>query len=675
MNEIIDEGIMSRSSYIHYQRIGRLDIVRKPARGNPALIDVDSLPDAAMDCLKRKCGVDFKKEFYDNPLADKIEKDTAAEDYFFSYRKEDGSKLSAEKVKEYSANAAVLNAIVKILNENKAYGKTLGGNGKKEGVYRTILKGLPTLKSEWGFNLLGSERNLRAKINKYKAEGYAGMIHGNDGNNYAAKVKYTEQQALLRTLMRKHNNFNDVQIATMYNEVAKYNGWRGITDKTVGKRRVEWKLFTESARRGTQQFDNKFTMQHKRSAPIYPMLYWTLDGWDVELLYQKTTTNKDGNKVTTYHNRLTMVIVLDPCTKYPVGYAIGIAENSELIKKAVRNALKHTEKLFGIMHRPQQVQSDRFGISLIGSFMEQITPKFTPARAKNAKAKIIEPYFKYLNQNYCQFERNWSGFGVKAKGDNQPNSEAINAHRHQFPDMAGCAMQIVNMIEKEREKKCTEYLENWQALPEDYKLPWTTEQYLHYAGETTGYTNKLTGDGLNIKIAGKQLTYDSFDYNFRRFTHIDWIVKYDTADLSTVLATNADGSLRFLLEEKYVQPMALIDRKENDGEQLARVNRFSKQLKEMIIDQTAEDWRIVDAMFAANPQLNDTVAKMQIVDSEGQHKIYKKSEAVQVAERIATTAFRNEKKQEAKVQKALAQGLESKREEYLNNKIDISKYL
>ncbi len=32
------------------------------------------------------------------------------------------------------------------------------------------------------------------------------------------------------------------------------------------------------------------------------MLFWTLDDWDVELLYQETTT---------YHNRLNMVVVLD----------------------------------------------------------------------------------------------------------------------------------------------------------------------------------------------------------------------------------------------------------------------------------------------------------------------------------------------------------------------------
>ena len=45
---------------------------------------------------------------------------------------------------------------------------------------------------------------------------------------------------------------------------------------------------------------------------------------------------------------------------------------------------------------------------------------------------------------------------------------------------------------------------------------------------------------------------------------------FDPADKTKVMAANGDGSLRFLLEEKYIQPMALRDRKEGDAEELAR---------------------------------------------------------------------------------------------------------
>jgi hypothetical protein len=102
---------------------------------------------------------------------------------------------------------------------------------------------------------------------------------------------------------------------------------------------------------------------------------------------------KTGYQNTTYHHRPTIVVVLDAFNKYPVGYAIGEAENPDLIRIALRNAAKHTEELFGTMYRTHQVQSDRYAIKNLTPYYEIIADKSTPARAKNAKAKIIEPYF------------------------------------------------------------------------------------------------------------------------------------------------------------------------------------------------------------------------------------------------------------------------------------------
>ena len=66
-----------------------------------------------------------------------------------------------------------------------------------------------------------------------------------------------------------------------------------------------------------------------------------------ELLYQTTTTNKNGHSVTTYCNRLTLEVVLDPCCNYPIGYAIGTHETPELIKEALRNAAQHSRNCSG----------------------------------------------------------------------------------------------------------------------------------------------------------------------------------------------------------------------------------------------------------------------------------------------------------------------------------------
>jgi hypothetical protein len=54
----------------------------------------------------------------------------------------------------------------------------------------------------------------------------------------------------------------------------------------------------------------------------------------------------------TYNNRLCVVIVLIPMNNYPLGYAIGDRENTELIRQANRNAILHTQELFGQAYRP-----------------------------------------------------------------------------------------------------------------------------------------------------------------------------------------------------------------------------------------------------------------------------------------------------------------------------------
>lgn len=97
------------------------------------------------------------------------------------------------------------------------------------------------------------------------------------------------------------------------------------------------------------------------------MTYWTLDGWDVELVYQKRQpVDKKVNgetrtyKKTTYHNRKTIVVVLDACGKYPIGYAVGDHESPALIREALRNAIKHARELFGARYKPLQLQSDNY---------------------------------------------------------------------------------------------------------------------------------------------------------------------------------------------------------------------------------------------------------------------------------------------------------------------------
>ncbi len=470
-------------------------------------------------------------------------------------------------------------------------------------------------------------------------------------------------------------NLDDAQVVNLYNMTAHAAGWKKITVRTVGNKRSEWQIYTDAGSRGKINHDNVHAMQVKRRPPTAPLLYWTVDGWDVELLYQKVVqrTDKDGkvSNVTEYHHRMTVVVVLDPCNNYPIGYAIGTHETPALIRSAIRNAVQHTGELFGELHCVHQLQTDRYGKGTLTPFYEAVSQIYTPARVKNAKAKVIEPYFKRLNKKYCQLNYNWSGFGVTARKENQPNVEFLNKLRHTFPDQQGCFDQIVNMIESERRLQHDAYVKAYGNLTDDKKFTISPEEFIYRLGETSprNQTNKLSGNGVNLTIDNKKYFYDSFDPQFRQHRNENWILRYDPNDMSQVHAANADGSLRFMLYDKFEQPMTLAERVAGDSDELQKIYKFNDALVEDILEVQQNDFDALDGLFDKFPAIQDTLGKLLIVDSKGQHKDNKShARLIQQAQ-----------KQQLRLQNATAQQEQkdqaAERVAYLNTKADMNEFL
>lgn len=658
--------IMSKPNYDKQCRIGKINRVRTAGGlDNTALIEFDSIPDRFKVQIVKKLGYPPKKTTQ-NLILNYYKDDYEAQDFYANYLLDDYRSLPAEIQKEYTINAQMLFALESYIKEMVTFRKSRGGKAALTKIWDDAALSSEDVKIQTGHSLPKSVRRLKEKLEQFKTEGYSALISDNFGNKKAVKVKDSQQEAALRQLLRDHRNLDNEQIASIYKSIAKIQNWPELSGGTVGNYRTKWNLLTIAGTKGIKAFDNNIAMHVKRVAPSSPLLFWTVDGWDAELLYQKTGAGLKGNNVTTYHNRLTMVVVLDPSIKYPVGYAIGTQENAALIKAALRNAVQHTEELFGQKHKVLQIQADNYAKKEMTSFYEILSDKFTPAKVGNAKSKVIEPWFKYFNKTYCQLAPNWSGQGVKSKL--QPNDEYLNKIRHSFPDQEGCFMQLTRMIELERERLVNQYLEAYSTMPADAKKMITQQEYLQHFGETTGFTNKVSHNGLHVAINGRKMEFDSFDVNFRMHAHLDWTIKFDSNNLNEVLAFNETQNISFMLTQKFVQPMALYDRKEGDSEELARIGNFNKATKEMIIDSVAEDSTIVNQMFIQNPELNDTLAKMLLVDSKGQHKDQRNAKRLEPAKKIIA-------KQEAKEEKKIQNDWNQEQEEYLKQKVNFNKYL
>lgn len=611
-------GIMSEYNLKVLRHRGRVLQMRRACPDTPALFALDSLPARYLVKVYRRYP-DLKAQAESGPFADRVEPDGAALDFYRRYRFPDGRHLSTAKQEEYANNASILNAFRAVLERP---------DGRRHppcarDFWRMAAGALPFVAARFPHSLPEHPRRLQEKYEAYLREGYAVFVTGMYGTRNAAKVDDDDKESLLVRLLADARNLDNAQIAALYNTVARGLGWKTLTASAVGIWRRNRDLVTSAGRLGGTRFRNQRAMQVKRSRPTAPLLYWALDGWVSELLYQKTK-EVNGHRVTTYTNRLTVVIVLDPCIDYPVGYAIGERETPDLIKAALRDASNHTAELFGHRYYPTQLQSDHYGRGKLTPLYRAMSRIYTPARVHNAKSKVIEPFFNRFNRKYCQHCTNWGGFGITSDRDLQPNSEYLNRHRHDFPTGEECRRQLASFIERERAEKRDEYVSLFEKLPEERRMILSEEQYLLMFGEETGFRNALEGTGLRPTLLGEKRTYDCFDPKFREYAHVRWSVKYDPDNLDRVLAVNGDGTLRFMLEKKHVQPMALADRKEGDAGELARVNRFNEELERDIGTRLGHAYEKVEQLFGDHPQL-DVATRLLLCDSRGRNKVHKRT--------------------------------------------------
>lgn len=653
-----EKGFLTKSNYDKMKSKKQIIVLQRSTPNNSAIVDFETM----REDVKRQYNLingdpraviatQSQKSLLEEAI---VFSNDAFEFYTTKYRYDGGKKLPDAKIDEYTLNVRVLEAILYLKDEHRK--DIIGTSGPRVNMWKnlcTLSNELLALRDPHGkplfpHTLPQNAASLKRKCQEYEAacrvsreEGYRYLIHKNFGNKSAAVVKDEESEAILHKLISLHNNLNSVQIMEEYNKVAE------VLDKplinspvTVDNYKKKMELTTMQGRKGKKAVANTRKMQIHREAPTQALTYWTLDGWTVELLYQKKVAkNKKANgeekryMMTTYTNRKTIVVVLDACCKYPVGYAIGDHESPALIREALRNAVRHTKELFGDRYKPLQLQSDNYQKGVMVPFYQAMTKYYTPAALGNAKSKIIEPYFKYLNVQHCQKQGNWSGFGITSDQDNQPNMEVINANRHLIPDEETLMGQIEAMMMKERAMKIKDFMAAWEQTEEARKLPFCDEEYLLLMGETTGRTNHINGDGLRLEMQGERINYDTFDISLREHYNEDWIVRYDPEDMSRILISNAVrkgmkdagkeiGTLRYMMQKCMKAPMALADQKPEHFEYRNRVKGFNEELQQHIDDKVASVEGHIKNLQQRIPELinNTLLDRYLITDSRGQHK-------------------------------------------------------
>ena len=641
--------------------------INDPSDNRKVLIEYESLRVNYKKLIQERYG-DPYDYVAKTPIRNLVKPDFKAEEFYLQYRYDGDKALPIEHRKKYSLAAAWLNTLININEHKKVLKRDL--NISLGQFWEHVESIITTDKIE----LPGSYRRLRSKMDEYKDRGYESLIDWRFGNKLSAKIGKSEeglfdpeladkQKAFILKAASMHNNFDAMQITRAVNMVFEKQNWPTISHTTVYNLCKENSHLTMPGRRGKREYNNIVAMQNKRKAPHFPMQYYTLDGWTVELLYQDETG---------YNNRLVVCVVLDACGKYPVGYAIGDRENTDLIRLANQNAAKHVEELFGGAYRPRQLQSDHYGLKSLTPFYGAMAYLVTPAAVGNSKSKIIEPYFMYLNKTYCQPFPFWSGFGIKGNQDNQVNIEYLDKIKHSFPDRAGVEKIIHMIMRREREIKQEEYLAKWNLLPVEERLIIQKEDALMIYGKPTGFTNSITGQGLLPTINGTKYTYDSFDPAFRALRHLPFKVIYDEADLSQVLVMTEDNKHRFLLDQKRELPMAVHDMVPEDHQYLSQVRNFNKARAQEVMDTYAKNNALVDEVMKTLPlnlnEYDESALKLMFTYSGQQKERLQDAKGLKKVKQVAD-------KRKIKEEANEAANWQQMQQSYLQSKTDFNQYL
>ena len=655
-------GFIAEATYYTMVRRGQLTVARRSAPGTPALIEFDTMrPDIKQQYTQAHGDpyADLAARSQRGILEEEMRYNNRAYRFFQAYRYGENRCLPPAKTDEYTLAVNVMEALLRLRDNQRL--SAIGGRTRIN-VWERLNEQCQALlevrdsrgKQMFPHTLPRTWKALKRKCEAYEAAraeseetGYRSVVHKNYGNAAAScmKEKHTrEHSGLAESLIRKflglHMNWNNVQIMEEYNKIAAVFGLEEIkSPQTVGAYREKFNVLTKTLRKGKGAWHTEIKKQTHREPPKTAFTFLVFDGWTVELVYQRERIKKIREngvikelRTTTYHERKSIVIVLDACCDYPVGYAIGDKECPDLIKEALKDAVKHAQQLFGARYMPVQMQSDHYAQSVLFPYYQRMCKHFTPAEVNNPQAKIIEGYFKRLILKEIQKLTNFSGFGITSNKKIQPNTDYLEKHKKDLPTEEEVVKEIKKVMGKERLRKIDAYMKAWENTPDDRKLPFPDEEYLSLMGETSGRTNKLEARGIILERNGMRYVYDSLDRSLLDHLGVDWIVRYDPDDMSRILISNAGkkgtkdegkeiGTLRYLLEENEAVPMALVDQKPEHFEHRRRIREFNDNLKKEIIATAEEDAEnIRSSVYNFGIKADNILERLLITDSRGQHK-------------------------------------------------------
>ena len=276
------------------------------------------------------------------------------------------------------------------------------------------------------YDLVGkrTERSLRTWLDRYKDSQYDmyALLHKSKNQSRERKVSHVEQHYLLNALL----NPNRVKIGsaiTSLENAARLGLCESPSSKPTLKRWIvdwiaehpaEW----AQARQGSKFVSERIIKTILRDDTVLNVGdVWVADGHTLAFDVINPTTGKPV--------RMTLILILDWASRYPVGASLAVTEDSQHILTAFRNGFLNWGALpkYVYLDNGRAFKSKLFNekweqhdlATELGGIFPRLNIGVAFAESYNAKAKVIERFFKTMQEQFERFMSTFRGASINDK--------------------------------------------------------------------------------------------------------------------------------------------------------------------------------------------------------------------------------------------------------------------
>lgn len=425
--------IMSIPNYKKLAAKEKINVVRSGrGLGGYVLVEIATMPLRFQERIKLKYG-DMKEDVIRNWLGSHYHIDAKAREFYTRFRFDNGDALPPEHIQEYTVNASVIEAVMRVMEDTTFMRKAMKAGPVNWGE---LAGAISYYQAEFGHTLPVSSNRFKKRVNDFKANGYESLISRKFMNQNRRKVTYDIERLLLSidaqpeqpfntTVWEQYNLFVQGELELYDPETGEVLNPADFTDKdgnplvlspaTVANylNNPKNKALRGKLHMSQWDFNNAYRPYHLRSIGEYSLSKVSLDDRDLP------RPMKDGNRVKAYY-------AYDVVSGAVVGYAYNRYKTTELFLDCMRNMFQTLDR--NGMYIPAELEVEHHLVSDFADGLMQagtVFPLIRWCNPGNSREKRAE--HKNREKKYGVEKRTQVGIGrwyAKLEA-NRPKEEKV----------------------------------------------------------------------------------------------------------------------------------------------------------------------------------------------------------------------------------------------------------